>query len=188
MLASAETIAELGKLITKHQLSNIIVDPVMVSTSGAELLPRDAVSHLSKDVLPHTTLLTPNVPEARLLLEQNGKHVPDVKSVADLEELAAQLKQLGPKWVLVKGGHLPLNKDTLEAASSDQKDQVVVNVLVGDVGFKRIIAPFQDSSSTHGTGCSLACKPTFLLFIYSSSPSFFLSLPLSFLRLVELRY
>lgn len=136
----------------------ILASQVMVSTSGATLLPNEAIQHLCKHVLPHTTVLTPNIPEAILILSQSGQKAPDVRDVKDLETIAQQIQALGPKWVLVKGGHCPMKEDLTVAENEDDKF-VVVDVLVGGNGeVVRVKSPYQASSSTHGTGCSLACK------------------------------
>ncbi|OAA57249.1 Phosphomethylpyrimidine kinase type-1 [Cordyceps fumosorosea ARSEF 2679] len=169
MLGSAETIDVLADMIDKHRLTTVVVDPVMVSTSGAELLPRDAVRHLVARLLPRATLLTPNVPEARLLLTETGPHgdvgEEGVRGVEDLERLAGRIRaELGPRWVLLKGGHVPLRAAdlTAAAAASDEEEEeegdlVVVDVLVGPEGAtERVQSAFQRSTSTHGTGCSLA--------------------------------
>lgn len=134
---------------------------VMVSTSGAQLLPHEAIRELSRHLLPLATLLTPNIPEAKLILSQNGvgsSSYDEIRSVADVENMGRQIQALGPKWVLVKGGHLPFRSD-MTVARVDEDKQVVVDVLVGpDNQILRVESPYQVSSSTHGTGCSLACK------------------------------
>ncbi|KAH6603588.1 hypothetical protein Trco_008363 [Trichoderma cornu-damae] len=151
MLASAETIEVIAKLVTKYK-----VPAVMVSTSGAQLLPHEAIAQLSRHLLPHATVLTPNIPEATLLLAQGGHEVGDIRSVRDVEAVGRKIQELGPKWVLVKGGHMPFRKD-LTAAETDEEKEVVVDVLVGPgAEIVRIESPYQDSTSTHGTGCSLA--------------------------------
>ncbi|KAG5949800.1 hypothetical protein E4U53_005753 [Claviceps sorghi] len=159
MLADAATIDVIAKQIVKHSVSLLVVDPVMVSTSGAQLLPRQAVKELSRHLLPLTTVLTPNIPEAKLILSENGiapSVYDDPQSVADLENMGRQIQALGPKWVLVKGGHLPFRSDMTVARVDDDK-HVVVDVLVGpDEQTLRVESPYQMSSSTHGTGCSLA--------------------------------
>lgn len=130
----------------------------MVSTSGAQLLPHEAIAQLSQHLLPHTTILTPNIPEATLLLTQNGHAVGEIQSVSDVEAMGRKIQQLGPKWVLVKGGHMPFRKD-LTVAKTDDEKETVVDVLVGPEGsVLRVQSPYQKSTSTHGTGCSLACK------------------------------
>ncbi|KAF4831185.1 putative hydroxymethylpyrimidine/phosphomethylpyrimidine kinase 2 [Colletotrichum tropicale] len=138
-----------------HRVPKIVVDPVMIATSGAELLPRDAVAELLKGLLKITTVLTPNIPEAKLLLQDAGFEGADVASVADLEEMARKVKGLGPEWVLVKGGHAPFKADFTVAKTEEEKE-VVVDVLFGEEGFVRIESPYQASKDTHGTGCSLA--------------------------------
>jgi hypothetical protein len=130
----------------------------MVSTSGAQLLPHEAIAQLSQHLLPHTTIVTPNIPEATLLLTQNGHQVGEIQSVSDVEAMGRKIQQLGPKWVLVKGGHMPFRKD-LTVAKTDEEREIVVDVLVGPEGrILRVQSPYQKSTSTHGTGCSLACK------------------------------
>lgn len=134
----------------------------MVSTSGAQLLPHEAIAQLSQHLLPHTTILTPNIPEATLLLTQNGQQVNEIQSVSDVEAMGRKIQQLGPKWVLVKGGHMPFRKD-LTVAKTDEEKEIVVDVLVGPEGsVLRVQSPYQKSTSTHGTGCSLACKYPYL--------------------------
>ncbi|KAG6024725.1 hypothetical protein E4U40_003122 [Claviceps sp. LM458 group G5] len=159
MLAAASTIETVAKQVVKHSVSSLVVDPVMVSTSGAQLLPHEAIHELSRHLLPLTTVLTPNIPEAKLILAENGAS-PSVydnpQSVADVENMGRQIQALGPKWVLVKGGHLPFRSDMTVAQVNDDK-HVVVDVLVGPDGqVLRVESPYQASSSTHGTGCSLA--------------------------------
>ncbi|EEU39103.1 uncharacterized protein NECHADRAFT_94485 [Fusarium vanettenii 77-13-4] len=156
MLAAAETIEMVEKIVVKHNIPSLIVDPVMVSTSGATLLPNEAVQHLCKHLLPHTTVLTPNIPEAFLILSQNGQSAPEVRNVDDLEAVARSIQALGPKWVLVKGGHVPMKED-LTVATTEEERKFVVDVLVGgDNEVVRVQSPYQASTSTHGTGSAIA--------------------------------
>ncbi|KAL6399114.1 uncharacterized protein AUP68_17656 [Ilyonectria robusta] len=156
MLAAADTIEMVSRMVTKHKIPVLVVDPVMVSTSGAQLLPHEAIKQLSQHLLPHTTVLTPNIPEAALVLAQNGRPEVDIRSPDDLETVAREIHALGPKWVLVKGGHRPFKED-LTVAETEEERKVVVDVLVGGDGeVFRVKSPYQSSTSTHGTGCSLA--------------------------------
>ncbi|KAH7000267.1 Phosphomethylpyrimidine kinase-domain-containing protein [Ilyonectria destructans] len=156
MLAAADTIEMVSRMVTKHKIPVLVVDPVMVSTSGAQLLPHEAIKQLSQHLLPHTTVLTPNIPEAALVLAQNGRPEVDIRSADDLETVAREIHALGPKWVLVKGGHRPFKED-LTVAETEEERKVVVDVLVGGDGeVFRVKSPYQSSTSTHGTGCSLA--------------------------------
>lgn len=132
----------------------------MVSTSGAELLPHNAIRELLIHLLPQATLITPNIPEANLLLSQTGLSTHDVRSVTDFEDMGRMIQSLGPKWVLIKGGHVPFKAD-LTVPDDSRENYVVVNVLVGPEGqMVQLQTPWQESTSTHGTGCSLACKLT----------------------------
>lgn len=163
MLASTEIIATVAAALAEHGHSHkhiIVLDPVMVATTGAELLPHAALKEMRKELLPRTTVLTPNVPEARRLLADAGFAVCDaeIRGVEDLEGMGRQLLSLGPEWVLVKGGHAPLRRD-FTAAKMAEEGEIVVDVLVGkDDQVVRIETPWQKSTSTHGTGCSLACQ------------------------------
>ncbi|CCT74121.1 probable thiamin biosynthesis protein thi-4 [Fusarium fujikuroi IMI 58289] len=138
MLASTETIEMVANTMVKHSIPSLVVDPVMVSTSGATLLPNEAIQHLCKHLLPHTTVLTPNILKLFLSFLKMVKKPPRFA------------------WVLVKGGHRPLKED-LTVAETEEDRSVVVDVLVGGDGeVVRVKSPYQASSSTHGTGCSLA--------------------------------
>ncbi|KAJ0364741.1 hypothetical protein COL154_004825 [Colletotrichum chrysophilum] len=140
MLASPATIGTVVEALKRHRVPKIVVDPVMIATSGAELLPRDAVAELLEGLLKVTTVLTPNIPEAKLLLQDAGFEGAEVASVADLEEMARKVKGLGPEWVLVKGGHAPFKADFTVAKTEEEKE-VVVDVLYGEGGFVRIESP-----------------------------------------------
>lgn len=126
----------------------------MVSTSGSQLLPRAAVSTLIRRLLPLTTVLTPNIPEALLLLEiaHVDADVDPPKSLTTVEDMvmvAQRLQRLGPKTVLLKGGHLPFGGDAV--------GKKVVDVFYDGKDVHRIESVWIDSKNTHGTGCSLAC-------------------------------
>lgn len=128
----------------------------MVSTSGARLLPEKAISVLCEQILPLTGLLTPNIPEARLLLVESGRNLQDIRNLDDMKQLAKSVAELGPRSVLIKGGHLPLTKQ-FQAAETDAEKQVLVNVLYSEDTFSVFESKYQISRNTHGTGCSLAC-------------------------------
>jgi len=128
----------------------------MVSTTGVELLPHQAVRQLREHLLPLTTILTPNVPEAKLILSNANIPFEDPQSVIDLIDMAKAIQSLGPKYVLLKGGHLPFRKDG-SVASTHEDGAIVINILRGEGETTRIESVFQKSKNTHGTGCSLAC-------------------------------
>jgi hydroxymethylpyrimidine/phosphomethylpyrimidine kinase len=113
----------------------VIVDPVAVSKHGDSLLSDGTVAAIRDRLLPLATMVTPNLPEAELL-----SGVP-IAGEADMLAAARVIGAMGPRWVLVKGGHLPGNP---------------VDLLVGDAGVIRYPGPRIASRHTHGTGCTLA--------------------------------
>lgn len=133
----------------------------MVATSGSQLLPAEALKSLREKLLPRATVLTPNIPEARLLLADAGQGDAPINRVEDLEVIGRAVHALGPRWVLVKGGHCPFRRDGAMAKMPSEKE-IVVDVLVGggdhEVEVIRVETPYYESRNTHGTGCSLACK------------------------------
>jgi len=135
MLHSAEVIeAVAGKLEQYHPPA--VVDPVMVATSGAELLKPEAKATLVERLLPLATVLTPNVHEAEIL---SGI---EIKSLDDARKAAEKIAVLGPEAVLVKGGHLSTEK--------------AVDILYSGGEYTVLEAPFHKTVNTHGTGCSLS--------------------------------
>jgi len=132
---------------------------VMVSTSGTQLLPHVAVKELREHLLPLATILTPNIPEARLLVENDrGFEYPEPKTTDDLITLAKDVQQLGSKWVLLKGGHMPMIDGHLPIPAKTYEACIVINILCNETLFIPIESAYIQSTSTHGTGCSLACK------------------------------
>ena len=129
----------------------------MISTSGAHLLPESAISTLIDKLLPLTTILTPNLPEAQLLLKTAGVDIKNPENINDIVNMATCIQQLGPKYVLLKGGHLPLTKSRLVSKSKEERE-IVLNILVGEGEVSIIESEYLHSNNTHGTGCSLACK------------------------------
>ncbi|NDL67434.1 bifunctional hydroxymethylpyrimidine kinase/phosphomethylpyrimidine kinase [Anaerotalea alkaliphila] len=130
--AILETIVE--KLV-EHKARNIVVDPVMVSTSGSRLLSEEAVSLLRERLLPLATLVTPNLPEASVLW---GKAI---RSRRDMEVAAEEMAGLSGGRILLKGGHLEGDCDDL---------------LHADGGFRWFPQVRVDNPNTHGTGCTLS--------------------------------
>ena len=129
----------------------------MVSTSGSELLDPDAVTILRKRLLPLCTIVTPNLPEAKMLLILEGIPFKQPQNVDDIINIAKEIHRLGPEYVLLKGGHLPLTKDRV--VSTDEADRhIVLNVLYGNGETIVMETDYLSSRNTHGTGCSLACE------------------------------
>ena len=126
-----------------------------MSTSGAQLLPQAAVSALKNDLLPQATIVTPNVPEAKLLLGRKESANP--QSEEEMIELAKDLHRLGPTFVLVKGGHFQAQRST-----SRSRERETVDAFYDGKHAMLIRKRFLKSKNTHGTGCSLACTVVIL--------------------------
>lgn len=127
----------------------------MVSTTGAQLLSGDGVRVLRERLLPMTTVLTPNIPEAMLLLRDADQHVKSPSTLEEAKAIAKRVYDFGPKAVLLKGGHNPLAKDYSKPTSKDDAS-LVVDVLYDGSDYTLIEAEYSMSKNTHGTGCSLA--------------------------------
>ncbi|KAJ5087518.1 heme oxygenase-like multi-helical [Penicillium angulare] len=157
MLSSAETIDVIAETLQAHRVPSIVLDPVMVSTSGSQLLPEKAVKELRTKLLPLTTILTPNIPEAQLLLKDSGIDASEPSDLAGLIDLAKKISAMGPKAVLLKGGHLPLTKDH-KIAKTPEDATIVIDILYDSVTDETQLfdTEFLVSKNTHGTGCSLA--------------------------------
>ncbi len=136
MIGSAALVEAVAEGIARWALPNYVLDPVMVATSGDRLLDRDAEHLIVRLLLPLATLVTPNLDEAQVLVGH------PVRTPDEMERAGRALVQLGAKAALVKGGHL--DGDT------------VVDVLVADGNARRFARPRLDTTSTHGTGCTLS--------------------------------
>ncbi|WPH02779.1 Hypothetical protein R9X50_00564700 [Acrodontium crateriforme] len=155
MLASANNVSVVAKALRKHNVTQTVVDPVMVATSGAQLLPEEAVKTLCDDLFPITYILTPNIPEANLILKVAGCPPVEVNDLDGMKKLAAAVHSLGSRYVLLKGGHIPLTREHKVATSDDEK-KLIVNIIYGEGICECIELEYQKSRNTHGTGCSLA--------------------------------
>lgn len=144
MLANAELVTTVAAGLKRHGLRRLVVDPVMVSKSGHHLLQPDAVDALRRELLPMAEIVTPNLPEAGVLL---GRDEP--RTIAEMREAARALHQLGPRYVLLKGGHLN------DADSTDILDDGTTQL---EFRSTRIA-----TRNTHGTGCTLSAAITALL-------------------------
>jgi hydroxymethylpyrimidine/phosphomethylpyrimidine kinase len=141
MLANAAIIDAVAEGVQRHGITRLIVDPVCASTHGDPLLRPDAVHALRERLLPLAEVATPNLGEVAILCGV------EVSSVDDLPRAAAAMKDLGPRWVLIKGGHLPDSDDA-------------VDVLSDGTQVLQISGTRLDVQDTHGTGCTLAAAIT----------------------------
>ncbi|MEX0785050.1 MAG: bifunctional hydroxymethylpyrimidine kinase/phosphomethylpyrimidine kinase [Dehalococcoidia bacterium] len=141
MLASAEIIEVVAAKVREHGLRPLVVDPVMVAKSGDRLLREDAVEALRTLLLPLATVLTPNLPEAEVLL---GRQLP---TWDDVREGAQELVSLGAEAVVMKGGHPPAEASRGGAA---------IDLFYDGASFHEFTANRVVTSSTHGTGCTFS--------------------------------
>jgi hydroxymethylpyrimidine/phosphomethylpyrimidine kinase len=137
MLATAAIIDRVADELERRDAYPLVVDPVMISKSGYELLAPEAVATLRDRLLPLATVITPNLHEAGHLLDAT------VRTEADMRNAARALFKMGPAAVLVKGGHLVATDDA-------------VDVLYDGSTFHTVRAPRIDTPHTHGTGCTYA--------------------------------
>ena len=137
MLANATVIHAVADALDHHRPATVVVDPVMIATSGARLLEPDALDAMRERLMPRSHLITPNLPEAELLL---GHPVPDL---AAMRAAAAELRAAGVATVLLKGGHL-----------EDGGDEVPD--LFADASGNHVITHPRLDLESHGTGCTLA--------------------------------
>lgn len=140
MLSRPETITVVCEALRNYQVSNLVVDPVMISQSGVSLISDPAIQALKEQLLPLALIVTPNMPEAEKL---SGI---EVHTTEDMERAARLISGLGPKAVLVKGGHMDVEKS---------KD-TVVDVLYCEGKTTVFEDPRIDTQNTHGTGCTLS--------------------------------
>lgn len=141
MLFNRAVIAEVAAELRGCPDIPIVCDPVMVATSGDRLLNDDAVATLVAELLPLAAIITPNTAEAAVLLGSAA-----ARNESDLSSQAAALLDLGPRAVLLKGGHLP----------GDEATDLFVWREDGRIRELRLSAPRIPTQNTHGTGCTLA--------------------------------
>lgn len=140
MLATAELVRAVSEAIETHRLDRYVLDPVMVSSSGARLLDEDAVVEVATRLVPLATVVTPNLEEARILTGL------PVEGEGGQREAAHRLVEMGASAALVKGGH--------------GIGDVVIDILLHGRQERRWARPRQVTRHTHGTGCTLAAAIT----------------------------
>lgn len=146
MLVDTPTIQAVASRLRFHRAENLVVDPVSCAKGGDTLLAQDAIQTLIQELLPLATVVTPNVPEAELLCGQR------ILTEADFRHAAEAIRQMGPKAVLMKGGHSPL-----------QDESVSVDYLWDGREWLALEGLRSPSRNTHGTGCTLSAAICALL-------------------------
>jgi len=148
MLGQADVTRTVAERLMHWQPAHIVLDPVMIAKSGDALLEAAAVAQLREALLPLATVITPNLPEAGVLIESGP-----AQTLKDMRRMAERLRRLmaddGPRWVFLKGGHLP-------------GDELVDVLHDGD---KMVELPGRriHTANTHGTGCTLSAALAALL-------------------------
>src|SRR4051794_6872168 len=141
MLATAAIVEAVAATIEEMELPNLVVDPVMIAKGGDRLLSEDAIATIRTELLRHAEIVTPNVPEAEVLADMT------IGGVDEMHLAARRIRQLGPRVVVLKGGHLDSGAE-------------VIDVVCGPDGEFEMRAPRIDTPHTHGTGCTFAAAIT----------------------------
>jgi hydroxymethylpyrimidine/phosphomethylpyrimidine kinase len=141
MLGSREIVETVAERISHHRFTTYVLDPVMVATSGDLLLDRDAEQRIARRLAPLALLVTPNLNEAEILVDA------EVRTPDQMERAGHAMVAMGARAALVKGGHL-----------ADSK--TIVDVLVYNDSVRRFTHERIDTTSTHGTGCTLSAAIT----------------------------
>ncbi|BCG16129.1 bifunctional hydroxymethylpyrimidine kinase/phosphomethylpyrimidine kinase [Vibrio alginolyticus] len=138
MLADSNIIKVVADKIKQYQPKHLVIDPVMVATSGDLLLEQSAISTLKEELIPLADIITPNLPEGAAL---TGKPMP--QSESEMNDMITDLRALGAKAILLKGGHLEENENS--------NDLLIMQDSAELISAKRF-----PTKNTHGTGCTLS--------------------------------
>jgi hydroxymethylpyrimidine kinase/phosphomethylpyrimidine kinase len=168
MLPTGEIIEEIARIVREYKLENFVVDPVVRSTSGFDLIDDAALKVLIEKLFPLSTIITPNLPEAERIAQMKIENFDDVKTAA------RKMQNFGAQNVLIKGGHISnsdfgfgisdLSASETESVVSDpsknqkpkNKKQTARDFLFCGEEIHVFEAEFIETDATHGTGCTLA--------------------------------
>jgi hydroxymethylpyrimidine kinase/phosphomethylpyrimidine kinase len=157
MLPTGEVIGEVARLVAENGLKNLVVDPVVRSTSGFDLIDDAALKVLIEKLFPLSDLITPNIPEAERIAGFQ------IRSREDLEKAARRMQDLGAKNVLIKGGHLfdeNISGETNMTETPGNRAKTENNQATDYLWLGEELhiwsSEFIDTRSTHGTGCTLS--------------------------------
>lgn len=139
MLSQVPIIETVARKIKENNIRNLVVDPVMVAKGGARLLENDSQQALIDHLLPLATVVTPNLPEAEVLIGR------EIRTLADMQEAAKIIHSFGVKNVVVKGGHL---------------EGDAIDILFDGHGFEQFQSVRHETQHTHGTGCTFSAAIT----------------------------
>jgi hydroxymethylpyrimidine kinase/phosphomethylpyrimidine kinase len=163
MLPTREVIEEVAALVSARKLENFVVDPVVRSTSGFDLIDEPALEALIEKLFPLSDLITPNIPEAERITRTR------IENAADIRRAARLMQSYGAKNVLIKGGHLPLSDFNPDLFSPSDQSKIedqsskIVNRPAQSIDFlflaeneSTFAADYIETTATHGTGCTFA--------------------------------
>jgi hydroxymethylpyrimidine kinase/phosphomethylpyrimidine kinase len=171
MLPTREIIEEVARLVKENDLKNFVVDPVVRSTSGFDLIDDKALCALIEKLFPLADIITPNIPEAERIAQMKIENAEDIRKAAKI------MQSMGAKNVLIKGGHLPISdfgfrisdseykssdselhyEDlTVKGQRSKVKGQKAIDFLFAGDELFTFSAEFIETTATHGTGCTFA--------------------------------
>lgn len=143
MLPTDEVISAVAEIITERRLANIVVDPVVRSTSGFDLIDDAALRSMIDKLFPLADVITPNRAEAERIVGHT------IYSMDDLMDAADKMLEFGPKFVLLKGGHFDSDRD-------ESGNKVAVDHLISKDSRIALAGAYYDTEATHGTGCTLS--------------------------------
>lgn len=159
MLPTREIIEEVARIVKENDLKNFVVDPVVRSTSGFDLIDDEALKVLIEQLFPLAAIITPNIPEAERITKMK------IETFADIETAARKMQSFGAVNVLIKGGHLPIldsnpkikdQRSKIEDQGSEIENRTAKDFLFIGEDLHVFEADFIETTATHGTGCTLA--------------------------------
>lgn len=150
MLATTAIVEAVAAAIEELELPLVVVDPVLVSSTGSRLLDADAVQALCRELLPLARVVTPNLPEAEAL---SGKRI---RSADDAREAARRIRGMGARAVIITGGHAQGTSHAAPRSSHDAPRTEVLDLLLDGDAVHEFRAPWIESPPLHGTGCTFA--------------------------------
>jgi hydroxymethylpyrimidine kinase/phosphomethylpyrimidine kinase len=154
MLPNREVIEAVAKIIKENKLKKLVVDPVVRSTSGFDLIGEEALRSLIEKLFPLALVITPNIPEAERISQIK------IKTQSDVEKAAGIMQKLGAKNVLIKGGHFETSEVGEQNSGIAKPDRIATDFLFIGNDLEILEAKYIETSATHGTGCTLAAAIT----------------------------
>lgn len=139
MLVDGPTVRAVADALERHKVSDLVVDPVMRAKGGDPLIDPDAVRELVTRIFPLAAVVTPNVPEAEALVGRS------LATEADFRDAARTIRDMGPRVVVMKGGHNPFTAP-----------DVSIDFVWDGISWTAFSAPREPSRNTHGTGCTFS--------------------------------